>query len=150
MKRHIAQRVAMATVFRIVLAFVTQPAFAEESAQAATAHSVQTSSVLTFAAIQVAPNAPKLQFFFACPDDLDIECRWIAENVGDVAPLNSLLAKLTLHTRGPLCGTSYSRPSAGWPVGLYRLELRHKGEVIHVQRYIVDEEHSDSSPSEGR
>ena len=88
---------------------------------------------------ELPPTVPELRFAFACPDGLEVEVRWIAENVGDVAPPNSEIARLVLVTKGPLNLARFTRPTNGWPLGLYRLELRHEGKVFHTVRYVIED-----------
>lgn len=85
------------------------------------------------------PNSIKvLRNVFECEDGLKIEARWIAQDVGDVAPANSLIAKVEMVTRGPLNVAQLSRPTNGWPLGLYRLELWHQQKSIHTVYYAIE------------
>ena len=107
----------------------------------------------TVPAVEPPPGSPKLglhftelpasikelRFAFECKDGLQIEARWIAQNVGDAAPANSLIAKVKMVTRGPLNLARLSRPTNGWPLGLYRLELWHNQKPFHTVRYVIEQ-----------
>ena len=92
---------------------------------------------LSFTELQ--PSVKMLRFAFECQDGLEIEARWIAQNVGKSAPPNYVIGTYTMVTRGPLNITTLSRPTNGWPLGLYRLELVHNGTVFHVEHYVIDD-----------
>ena len=87
---------------------------------------------------ELPPTVKELRFLFACDDGLQIQGLWFAENVGDAAPRNYLIDETSLTTRGPLNVISLSRPTKGWPLGLYRLEIRHGDQVLHAERYIIE------------
>ncbi len=81
----------------------------------------------------------ELRYAFECQDGLEIEVRWIAQNVGDVAPPDTLIAKVNMVARGPLNLARLSRPTNGWPLGLYRLELWHQGKPFQTVRYVIED-----------
>jgi hypothetical protein len=81
----------------------------------------------------------ELRYAFECEDGLEIEARWIAQNVGEAAPANYLIGKVKMKTQGPLNLAQLSRPTNGWPLGLYRLELWHNQKLIHTVYYVIEE-----------
>jgi len=93
---------------------------------------------LGFAFTELRPSIEELRFAFECEDGLEIEARWIAQNVGEAAPPNYVIGTYKMVTRGPLNMVSLSRPKNGWPLGLYRLELVHKGKPFHLRHYVID------------
>ena len=94
---------------------------------------------LGFAFTEIRPSIEELRFAFECEDGLEIEARWIAQNVGEAAPPNYVIGTYKMVTRGPLNVTRLSRPTKGWPLGLYRLELVHQGKPFHIRYYVIDD-----------
>jgi hypothetical protein len=84
-------------------------------------------------------SVKQLRFVFELEDGLEIDAVWIAQNVGDVAPANSVIARAEMVTRGPLNVAALSRPKNGWPLGLYRLELRHQQQTFHTVYYVIED-----------
>jgi hypothetical protein len=115
----------------------TMPLFAqtEQAAQGANEEQVAT---LQAAYTELPPTIKELRFLFACEDGLQVKAMWFAENVGDAAPRNFLIAENSLTTKGPLNVVSLTRPTNGWPLGLYRLEIRQGDQLIHAERYIIE------------
>ena len=89
--------------------------------------------------VELPPTIDRLRFVFACPDGLEIEAKWVAQNVGDVAPPNTLIDSVKMKTQGPLNVVQLSRPTNGWPLGMYRLELSHNNKTFHVVRYVIED-----------
>ncbi len=94
---------------------------------------------LGLAFTELPTSIKEIRFVFECEDGLEIETRWIAQNVGDAAPANYEIGKMTMVTRGPLNVTSFSRPNNGWPLGLYRLELWHNTKLFHTEYYVIED-----------
>ena len=70
--------------------------------------------------------------------------RWIAEDVGEAAPPNTVVATLEEKvTDNPAVATSYvvnsnmTKPTAGWPVGKYRIEVERAGKVETTARFSI-------------
>ncbi|HUS66526.1 MAG TPA: hypothetical protein VMZ28_18440 [Kofleriaceae bacterium] len=70
--------------------------------------------------------------------------RWIGEDVGQVAPPNTVIATLDEKvTDNPAVATSYSvhthltKPTAGWPVGKYRVEIERAGTIETTARFSI-------------
>lgn len=70
--------------------------------------------------------------------------RWIGEDVGQVAPPNTVIATLDEKvTDNPAVATSYSvnthltKPTAGWPVGKYRVEIERAGTIETTARFAI-------------
>jgi len=109
---------------------------AEESGQNATQPQV---AKLDMTFTELPSSIKEVRFLFSCQDGRQLEGRWIAENVGDVAPPNYLVGKKKLTTKAPLNVFSLTRPTNGWPLGLYRLEIRDGEHLIHVEKYIIED-----------
>lgn len=64
---------------------------------------------------------------------------WIAEDVGEVAPPNYKIDEATVVTPAPPSSGvfSLSRPSAGWPVGSYRLEIYADETLIETVKFTI-------------
>lgn len=76
----------------------------------------------------------------------DIKFRWIAEDVGTAAAKNTLIREVTENTGNDLmlaAGTHYTmhtvmtRPTKGWPVGKYKIEIDVAGTVKETARFTV-------------
>jgi hypothetical protein len=78
----------------------------------------------------------ELRCVIACTDGLQLTTRWVAENC-EGTPRNYTIGTATFVTKPPLNVFSFTRPTKGWPEGMYRLDLIHKGRTIHVQRYLL-------------
>lgn len=110
-----------------------------EAAPAVTVPSSKEAIRVGMSFMELPPTIPELRYVFACPDDLEIEMRWIAEDVGQAAPPHYPVASVPHTTGGPLNIAHLSRPTAGWPHGLYRLELCHEGQVFHTVRFAIED-----------
>jgi hypothetical protein len=68
---------------------------------------------------------------------------WIAEDVGEAAPANAVIRTLTreVEDEGPyknsVVNSSLTKPTAGWPVGKYRVEIKRKGELVTTARFSI-------------
>jgi len=107
--------------------------------RATAAESESAGPKLGFAFTELRPSIEELRFAFECEDGLEIEVRWIAQNVGKAAPPNYVIGTHQTVTRGPLNLARLSRPTNGWPLGLYRLELVHNGIPFHIRYYVIDD-----------
>jgi len=79
-----------------------------------------------------AANTPKLYAMFKAKGAKDgdkIRGVLIAEDVGDAAPANTKVLEETLDVKGYSAGRdfsgdfNFSKPTKGWPVGKYRVEI---------------------------
>lgn len=71
--------------------------------------------------------------------------RWVAEDVGQAAAPNTVIASLEEKvTDNPALATSYnvnsnlSKPTNGWPVGAYRVEVERGGKLETTARFKID------------
>ena len=65
---------------------------------------------------------------------------WIAEDVGDAAPPETLIdapAEVKLGSLENLVTFKLSRPTAGWPLGKYRLEVKAGDKMIDTQKFSI-------------
>lgn len=96
---------------------------AEPSVKAAIAVDENTRPTDTFSA-----DTPKLIAFFLTEGTKKgdvVHCVWIATDVGDAAPANTKIdeSSLTAEKDDFSGGFSLSKPTAGWPLGTYRVEM---------------------------
>jgi hypothetical protein len=70
--------------------------------------------------------------------------RWIGEDVGQAAAPNTVIATLEEKvTDNPAVATSYSvhthltKPTKGWPVGTYRVEIERGGTIETTARFSI-------------
>jgi hypothetical protein len=92
-----------------------------------------------------APNTPKI-FVHAGLVDVahgsKVSSDWIAEDTGGAAPANYKIDSVTLDT-GMLTNVvtfSLSKPTAGWPVGRYRVDLFVDGNAAGAAHFKVSKE----------
>ena len=71
--------------------------------------------------------------------------QWIAEDVGDAAPPNSVIGTLNEEVKEVAPGTtSYvvnsklTKPTAGWPVGKYRVEVKRNDKLETTARFSIE------------
>jgi hypothetical protein len=64
---------------------------------------------------------------------------WIAEDVGDAAPKETKIDEKTLDAEGDTDDGvfSLSKPSKGWPVGKYRLEIYVGDELAKAVKFTI-------------
>ncbi|MEM8944196.1 MAG: hypothetical protein AAGD11_03360 [Planctomycetota bacterium] len=89
--------------------------------------------------VELPSTIEELRFAFSVADGIAVEHRWIAEDVGAAAPANYEIARLNAITKRPLNLARLSRPTNGWPLGLYRLELVHNKQVFHTVHFMVED-----------
>jgi hypothetical protein len=70
--------------------------------------------------------------------------QWIAEDVGSAAPANSAIATLEEHVKEVVPGTlnyvvnsQLTKPTNGWPVGKYRVEVKLGDKLATTARFAV-------------
>jgi hypothetical protein len=66
---------------------------------------------------------------------------WIAEDVGEAAPPNTeiIRAETTLAAEHKGVDFQISRPTNGWPLGQYRLEVWQGEKLLHTQKFQIAE-----------
>lgn len=69
---------------------------------------------------------------------------WIAEDVGAAAPPNTVIATLDKEVKDVAAGLKnyvvngrLTRPTKGWPVGAYRVEIEHQGKTVTTARFTI-------------
>lgn len=134
---------ACAMSLRITLLMMTVMLSISSAGWAADEPSQGDGTSVGFAFTELPPSVRELRYAFACPDGLEIEMCWIAQDVGDAAPANFVIGRVAVTTRGPLNVARLSRPKNGWPLGLYRLELRRSGKAFHTVYYAIEEPPND-------
>jgi hypothetical protein len=70
--------------------------------------------------------------------------QWIAEDVGAAAPKNTVIATVRDEVKSIPPGTRnftlsgrLTKPTAGWPVGKYRVEVKLEGRLVTTARFTV-------------
>lgn len=106
-------------------------------------------------------DVPKLYAFFI-GDGLTVgdklRCVWIAEDVGDAAPKNTKVDETTLEVSdaNQQGAASLSKPTNGWPVGKYRVEMYLGEKLAETVKFTIggkaakkgDEEAAEESADE--
>jgi hypothetical protein len=104
----------------------------------------------------LAPDAPKLFAMFktkGAQNGDKLRRVWIAEDVGSAAPANSKIDEKTLTMDGDTDDgdLSLSKPTKGWPVGKYRLEIYVNDKLVTTTRFTIEgnkeEESAESTKS---
>jgi hypothetical protein len=125
----------------------------EVKVEAAIAVDKDTKPTTTFAA-----NVPKLYAFFRTKGTEKgdkLRGVWIAEDVGDAAPKKTKIDEATLTAdEDDFYGAfSLTKPTKGWPVGKYRVEIYRGDELATTAKFTIkagksDEESADESKEE--
>lgn len=65
---------------------------------------------------------------------------WIASDVGDAAPKDTKIDELTLTADkdNAFGAFSLSKPTKGWPVGKYRVEVYDNGELVTIAHFTIE------------
>ena len=103
-----------------------------------------------------APDAPELFAVFktkGAQSGDKLRGVWIAEDVGSAAPADSKIDEKTLTMDGDTDDgdLSLSKPTKGWPVGKYRLEIYVNDKLVTTTRFTIEgnkeEESAESTKS---
>lgn len=91
---------------------------------------------------KVSAKEPKLRFWFAVSGDYagkTVTGSWIAEDVGDAAPPESVIDKadVTLTAEEKSAVFTLHAPPTGWPLGTYRLEVRAGERLVQTQKFEI-------------
>ncbi len=105
--------------------------------EAAMAVDADTKPTTSFAA-----NVPQLHAFFRTTGTAvgtKLRGVWIAEDVGTVAPANTKIDEATIAAdKVDFNGAfSLSKPTAGWPVGKYKVEIYAGEELVTTIRFTI-------------
>jgi hypothetical protein len=100
-----------------------------------------------------APDTPKLFALFkteGAKNGDKLRGVLIAEDVGDVAPVNTTVLEKTLTLDGDTDDGdfSFSKPTKGWPVGKYRLEIYVNDELTNTLDFTIEAGKSDDNSEE--
>src|SRR5439155_22743250 len=68
-----------------------------------------------------------------------IRAVWIAEDVGDVAPKDYKITETSTSADGPQAAGTFtlSRPTKGWPIGKYRVEIYDADQLIETVKFSI-------------
>ena len=71
--------------------------------------------------------------------------QWIAEDVGEAAPANTVIATLNedvtdvvAGTKNYVVNTKLTKPTEGWPVGKYRVEVKLADKPVTTARFVIE------------
>jgi len=70
--------------------------------------------------------------------------RWIAEDVGQAAPPNTVIATVNEEVKDAVAGmknyvvnSHLTKPTNGWPIGKYRIEIAHGDKPVTTARFTI-------------
>lgn len=101
-----------------------------------------------------APDAPQIFAFYigdAIKTGDKIRGVWIAEDVGEAAPKGTKINESTLVAEqdNPSSAFSLSKPTKGWPLGKYKVELYHNDQLAETLHFtIADDAAADTDDKE--
>jgi hypothetical protein len=100
-----------------------------------------------------APNVPQVYAFFKTKGSKKgdkFRAVWIAEDVGDSAPPDTKNDEATLTAdKDDFFGAfSLSKPTKGWPLGDYRVDIYNGDQVAISVSFTIEEEEADTSDKE--
>ncbi|HEX5753249.1 MAG TPA: hypothetical protein VFZ09_44020 [Archangium sp.] len=83
-------------------------------------------------------SLPKVTFYFRAPAGTTLTGSFIAEDVGKAAPKNFVIDSATVTAADKMAATfTLGRPTSGWPIGQYRLEVKQGKKLVHVERFMI-------------
>jgi hypothetical protein len=87
----------------------------------------------------VLPNTlPKVTFYFRAPGGTKLTGSFIAEDVGKSAPKDFVIDTATVTAADKMAATfTLGKPTKGWPLGQYRLEIKQGDKLVHVERFMI-------------
>ena len=128
----------LAPVFAVTVLFATAAHAQNPKVEVAIAVDGDTRPATVFPA-----DVPKLMAFFlttgtGAGDELN--GKWIAEDVGDAAPAETLIDEATVvGDKSDFTGAfSMSKPTAGWPVGKYRVEVYSGETLVATAPFVIE------------
>ena len=89
------------------------------------------------------PSIPEVVYFYELPAGVsgEVTGRFVATDVGDAAPPDYVISEATVTLPpGGEASFTLSRPTNGWPLGAYRLELVRGGRVVLVEPFVIQED----------
>ena len=80
------------------------------------------------------------------PENGDVyTVQWIAEDVGEAAPANTVIDSVELKVTDVVPATEFyvvnsrlTKPTKGWPVGKYRIEVKRKDKLETTARFAIE------------
>lgn len=92
-----------------------------------------------------APDAPKIYAFYigdSVKAGDKIRAVWIAEDVGDAAPKGTKIdeATLTAASDNPKDAFSLTKPTKGWPLGKYKVEIYDNDKLAETLRFTISDD----------
>ncbi len=113
---------------------------APTAAETAPPHAPNT-PVVDAAGAHIPIHSPPLDFAFLprIPAGSEVVASWIAEDVGPAMPKNATMHSSVMTVLDPLTRLTFTirPPEDGWPVGKYRLEIRHGEKLLRQDRFVV-------------
>ncbi len=91
----------------------------------------------------IPPTIPEIVYFYELAPNASgrVTGVWIATDVGEIAPANFLIDSLSLELPpGGEASFTLTRPTNGWPLGLYRLELYLNGRLVAVEPFVIQQD----------
>lgn len=83
-------------------------------------------------------SLPKVTFYFRAKGGTTLTGSFIAEDVGEAAPKNFVIDSATVTAQDKMAATfTLGRPTNGWPLGQYRLEIKHGKKLVHTERFMI-------------
>jgi hypothetical protein len=83
-------------------------------------------------------SLPKVTFYFRAKAGTTLTGAFIAEDVGAAAPKNFVIDSANVTAADKMAATfTLGRPTNGWPLGQYRLEIKHGKKLVHTERFMI-------------
>lgn len=123
-----------------ILASITSPDGGRKPLRAALALDKDSKPTTAFTA-----DAPKIYAFYigeALKAGDKVKGVWIAEDVGDVAPKDSKIDEATLVAETPTDHSAFSlsKPTNGWPIGKYRVEIYVNDKLAETLKFTISKD----------
>lgn len=85
------------------------------------------------------PNTPRFVYHFPVAKASAKVYRgtWVAENAEEIRPNFEIAAADIVRGKDPVLFFRLTKPKDDWPKGLYRLEIRADGKLVHTVRFVV-------------
>jgi hypothetical protein len=96
-------------------------------------------SVIDAMGMVLPTSLPKVTFYFRAPGGTKLTGTFIAEElVKKGSEKNIVIASATVTTQDKMAATfTLPRPAQGWPIGQYRLEIKHGDKLVHSERFMI-------------
>lgn len=83
-------------------------------------------------------SLPKVTFYFRAKAGTTLTGAFIAEDVGAAAPKNFVIDSANVTAADKMAATfTLGRPTNGWPIGQYRLEIKQGKKLVHTERFMI-------------